>query len=180
MFEGETGEAKLPMGIALYRRAGDGAVFAIVSRKTGPRSGYLWQYRLEDNGSGEVRGVKVREFGVFSGTEEIEAIAVDDELGYVYYADEGDGIHKWHADPDHPRAAVELARFGTEGFQADREGIAIHARAGGTGHIVCTDQLEGSSRYLLYRREGTPEDPHDHSEVVKVFQGGATPPTESK
>lgn len=46
---------------------------------------------------------------------EIEAVAVDDALGYVYYADEGDGIHKWHADPDHPEANRELAVFGRTG-----------------------------------------------------------------
>ena len=44
----------------------------------------------------------MRRFGTFSGLGEIEAVAVDDALGYVYYADEGTGIHKWHADPDAP------------------------------------------------------------------------------
>jgi 3-phytase len=148
-------------------------VFAIVGRKTGPREGYLWQYRLEDDGAGKVKGTKVREFGRFSGAGEIEAIAVDDALGYVYYADEGDGIHKWHADPDHPNAEQELAHFGREGFQADREGIAVYTKPGGTGYIVCTDQLEGNSEYHLYRREGTPANPHDHSELLNLIRGGA-------
>ncbi|MCP5116649.1 MAG: phytase, partial [bacterium] len=120
VFDGEQGERSAPMGVALYRRPSDGAIFAIVGRKNGPRAGYLWQYRLEDDGNGSLRGTKVREFGSFSGLEEIEAIAVDDELGYIYYADEGDGIHKWAADPDHPNAAQELAHFGRDGFQADR------------------------------------------------------------
>ena len=40
-----TGEAaRDPMGIALYKRPKDGAIFAIVSRKSGPQEGYLWQY----------------------------------------------------------------------------------------------------------------------------------------
>jgi len=174
VLEGRQGEAAEPMGISLYKRARDGAVFAIVAPKTGPAQGYLWQYRLLDDGSGKVKAEKVREFGTFSGGEgEIEAVAVDDALGYVYYADESDGIHKYHADPDHPQAAVELARFGTEGFQADREGIAIYARADGTGYILCTDQLDGSSQYRIFRREGAPGNPHDHSEVVKVVRGGA-------
>ena len=69
----------------------------------------------------------VRYFGAFSGTGEIEAVAVDDALGYVYYADEGNGIRKYHADPDHRDAASELAHFGRTGFRADREGIAIYA-----------------------------------------------------
>ena len=94
--------------------------------------------------------------GGFSGNGEIEAIAVDDELGYVYYADEGNGIHKWHADPDHPDAARELSHFGKDGFRADREGIAIYALSGGKGYIVCTDQLSGSSEYRVYRGKENP------------------------
>ena len=173
VFEGEVGERTAPMGIALYRRPGDGAILAIVGRKEGPLEGYLWQYLLEDDGKGKVKATKVREFGTFSGLEEIEAIAVDDELGYVYYADEGNGIHKWHADPDHPDAGQELAHFGKEGFTADREGIAIYTLSDGTGYILCTDQLEGNSEYQIYRREGEPGNPHDHSEVVRVVRGGA-------
>ncbi|MEK7409573.1 MAG: phytase [Acidobacteriota bacterium] len=173
VFEGCQGEEAAPMGIALYRRPRDGAIFAVVGRKTGPRDGYLWQYRLLDDGSGKVRAVKVRQFGRFSGLAEIEAVAVDDQLGYVYYADEGDGIHKYHADPDHPEAARELAHFGREGFQADREGIAIYTLPDGTGYIVCTDQLPGNTKYHVYRREGAPGRPHDHSELLKAFYGGA-------
>jgi 3-phytase len=173
VFQGQQGEQAAPMGIALYRRPRDGAVFAIVGRKTGPRDAYLWQYRLTDDGAGKVKATKVREFGRFSGSGEIEAVAVDDALGYVYYADEGDGIHKWHADPDHPDQGRELAHFGRDGFKADREGIAIYAKRNGTGYLVCTDQLEGNSEYRVYRREGKPGSPHDHSEVVAVIRGGA-------
>ncbi|MGH9673590.1 MAG: phytase [Bryobacteraceae bacterium] len=173
VFEGQKGEQAAPMGIALYRRPRDGTIFAVVGRKEGPRQGYIWQYRLEDDGSGKVKAVKVRELGVFSGSGEIEAIAVDDALGYVYYADEGDGIHKWQADPDHPAAGRELAHFGRTGFQGDREGIAIYARPDGTGYVICTDQVEKDSRYFLFRREGAPGNPHDHNEVLKIVRGGA-------
>lgn len=153
VFEGETGDAALPMGIGLYRRPADGVVFAIVSRKSGPADGYLWQYRLEDNGDGGVRGVKVRAFGSFSGTGEIEAIAVDDSLGHVYYADELAGIRKYYGDPHRSDAGRELARFGAGEFSGDREGIAIYADGGGSGYIVCSDQLRGNSRYLLFDRQ---------------------------
>jgi len=173
VFVGQSGEQAAPMGIALYRRPKDGGIFAIVGRKDGPKIGYLWQYRLQDDGSGQVKAQKIREFGQFSGTGEIEAIAVDDELGYVYYADEGNGIHKWHADPDHPEAAHELAHFGKEGFRGDREGIGLYILQGGKGYIVCTDQLNGNSEYHVYRREGEPGKPHDHSAMIKVFRGGA-------
>jgi 3-phytase len=173
VFKDRAGEEAAPMGIGLYRRPRDGAVFAILSPKAGPRVGYLQQYRLGDDGTGRVQATWVRTFGQFSGVGEIEAIAVDDELGYVYYADEGDGIHKYHADPDRPDAVRELAHFGRTSFTADREGIAIYARDGTTGYIVCTDQLDRSSQFHVYRREGAPGNPHDHTELLKVFSGSS-------
>jgi 3-phytase len=173
VFVGRGGEQAAPMGISLYRRPRDGVVFAIVAPKSGPREGYLGQYKLEDDGKGRVKATFVRYFGKFSGVGEIEAVAVDDALGYVYYADEGDGIHKYHVDPEHVDAARELAHFGRTGFRAHREGIAIYERSDGAGYIVCTDQLSRNSEYHIYRREGEPGQPHDHSRLLKVVRGGA-------
>jgi 3-phytase len=173
VFADRSGEEAAPMGVSLYRRPRDGAIFAVVAPKTGPRAGYLGQYRLEADGQGRVKAVFVRYFGTFSGVSEIEAVAVDDALGHVYYADEGDGIHKYQADPDHSAAAEELAHFGKTGFRADREGIAIYARENGTGYVVCTDQTVGSSEYHIYRREGEPGRPHDHTQELKIVRGGA-------
>lgn len=173
VFSDRSGEQAAPMGISMYRRPRDGAIFAIVAPKNGPMRGYLGEYRLEDDGSGHVKATFVRYFGSFSGTGEIEAVAVDDEPGYVYYADEGDGIHKYHADPDHPDAATELAHFGKEGFKGDREGIAIYQGKGGKGFIVCTDQLPGNSEYHFYRREGEPGQPHNHDTLLRIVRGSA-------
>jgi 3-phytase len=178
ILEGQAGEAGAPMGIGLYRRGRDGAIFAIVAPKEGPREGYLWQYRLFDAGGGRVGAKFVRRFGTFSATtvreeNEIEAVAVDDALGYVYYADEADGIHKWHADPDHADAGRELAHFARTGYRGDREGIAIYAFPDGTGYIVGTDQLDEDSEYHVYPREGAPGKPHDHSREIAVLRGGA-------
>jgi 3-phytase len=177
---GQAGEAAEPMGIALYKRPRDGAVFAIVSPKTGAATEYLWQYRLEDDGNGNVRGTLVRRFGAFSGTgpdpeeqNEIEAVVVDDALGYVYYADEQFAIRKWHADPDHPDAARELAVFGQDGFMGQREGLAIYDRPDGTGFLVATDQRPQATTFRLFRREGSRASAHDHTEVVKVIRTSA-------
>lgn len=178
VLEGQAGESGAPMGLALYRRSRDSAIFAIVSPKEGPRQGYLWQYQLIDAGGGRPAARFVRRFGNFSATtvreeNEIEAVAVDDALGYIYYSDEADGIHKWHADPDHPDAGRELAHFARSGFRGDREGIAIYGFPDGTGYIVGTDQLDEDSEYHLYAREGAPGNPHDHSREIAVLRGGA-------
>ncbi len=177
VFEGEVGDAALPMGIALYKRPSDGAIFAIVSRKTGPSGAYLWQYRLADDGAGHVVGIKVREFGAFSDATsldedgvpelgEIESVAVDDELGYVYYSDELTGVRKYHADPDARNADVELALFATDGFVEQREGISIYAVNDGTGYILVSDQQGNTFR--IYTREGAPGNPHEHRFVKSV------------
>ncbi len=167
VFSGET--LRAPMGISLYKRPSDGAIFAIVGRKEGPTEGsYLWQYLLQDDGSGNVTGTKVREFGVWSGKKEIEAIAVDDELGYVYYSDEGVGVRKYPADPDAPNANVELALFAQDGFQEDHEGISIYKVKDGTGYILVSDQA--ANEFHIFKREGEADDPHNHKliKVVKV------------
>jgi 3-phytase len=173
ILDGVPGDEGAPMGIGLYRRPKDGAIFAIVSPKAGPKENYLWQYRLSDDGTGRVTAAFVRRFGSFSGVGEIEAIAVDDELGFVYYADEAFGIHKWLADPDTPGAKGELALFGTTGYERDREGIGIYSLPDGKGYIVSVDQLPGESVFHVYRREGEPGRPHDHSRVLLSFKGGA-------
>jgi 3-phytase len=162
-----------PMGIGLYKRPKDGAIFAIIAPKAGDKENYLWQYRLEDDGTGRVKASVVRRFGAFSGVGEIEAIVVDDELGYVYYADEGTGIHKYLADPDAPDASKELALFATTAYQQDREGLGIYTLPGGRGYIVSVDQRPGESVFHVYRREGEPGRPHDHSKVLTSFTGGA-------
>jgi len=170
VFTGEEGRQAMPMGISLYKRPSDGTIYAIVGRKSGPSEGYLWQYKLEDDGNGNVIGTKVREFGAYSGLNEIEAIAVDDPLGYVYYSDEGSGVRKYHADPDAEGAAEELAIFanvfGPDGFTRDNEGISIYQVNDGTGYILVSDQH--ANKFRIYKREGEADDPHKHLFVRSV------------
>ncbi len=166
VFEGQV--ARDVMGIALYTRSADGAVFAIVSRSEegAPRENYLHQYRLVDDGTGTLRGVFTRAFGQWSGRKEIEAIAVDDELGYVYYSDERYGVRKYHADPLAEDAEDQLAEFGISGFARDHEGISIYASGKGTGYILVSNQQADTFR--IFPREGTAADPHNHPFLKSV------------
>ncbi len=158
VFGGDKNRA--PMGVALYRRPRDGALFAIVGGKSGPATGYLGQYRLGDDGTGHVAMALVRQFGAYSGKKEIEAIAVDAELGYVYYSDETVGVHKYAVDPDAPDANRELALFATTGYASDHEGISIYKLGDGTGYLLVSDQQ--ANQFRLYPREGAPGRPHEH------------------
>lgn len=176
VFAGETGAQSEPMGIALYKRPADGEVFAVVGRKSGPAKGYLHLYRLHDDGTGKPVVTFVRAFGAYSGKKEIEAICVDDALGYIYYADETVCIRKYPANPDSPYFGQELASFGREKSRvADHEGLAVYTHSDGTGYVVSTDQIpatNGGTRYYIYKREGTPGDRHDHR-AVRIVSGGA-------
>ncbi|GAB3261637.1 phytase [Larkinella harenae] len=162
VFTGETQRA--PMGISLYTRPSDHAIFAVVGRKDGPKDGYLWQYRLEDNGSGQVKATVVRKFGMYSKKKEIESIAVDNELGYVYYSDEQVGVRKYYADPD--SSGRELALFAQDGFKEDNEGISIYKTGAKTGYILVSDQ--GANQFHFFPREGTADDPHHHPRLKTV------------
>lgn len=167
VFEGETGvEFRDLMGVALYKRPSDGAIFAIMGRKTGPTDGsYLWQYLLEGTAEGTVKATLVRKFGNYSGIKEIEAIAVDHELGYVYCSDETVGVRKYYADPD--KGNDELALFGTTGFTNDHEGISIFNSGEGKGFILVSDQQ--ANQFQIFAREGSAENPHEHN-VLKVIK----------
>ncbi|MHC2992278.1 3-phytase [Pontibacter sp. HJ8] len=171
VFEGEKGDDfQDPMGIAMYRNPESGKVYAIVGRKDGPKDGtYLWQYLLEDDGEGSIKATVVRKFGDYSGKKEIEAIAVDDKLGYVYYSDEEIGVRKYYADPD--KGNEELALFASDDFAQDQEGISIYETTDSTGYILVSDQQ--NDRFQIFTREGADQDPHQH-ELVKIVNVDAT------
>lgn len=115
-------EMKRPMGVSIYKNSNSGKISVFVSRKAGPTEGYIYQYEIISDSLG-VHANLIRKLGTFSGQKEIEAIAVDDALGYVYYSDEGVGIRKYHANPK--KGNTEIAFFGGEYFKDDVEGIAI-------------------------------------------------------
>lgn len=170
VFVGETGaEYRDLMGIAIYTNK-DGKMYAVVGRKNGPKNGgYLWQYLLEDDGTGNVKATLVRKFGQYSGKKEIESIAVDNELGYIYYSDEQTGVRQYYADPT--KGNQQLAIFGTTGFQADHEGISIYKLTDSTGYILVSDQ--GANRFQIFSREGTAKNPFEHK-LLKVANVTAT------
>jgi 3-phytase len=182
VFEGEN--LRDPMGVSLYTRPSDGKIFAIVGRKSGPVENYLWQYELSGNGK-FADGKVVRKFGTYSGKKEIEAIAVDNELGAVYYCDEQVGIRKYKADPA-LNDNKELSFFGQKDFKADHEGIAIYKKTDSTGYILVSNQQANS--FMVYPREGVNGNPNsykllsevptstiecDGAEVTNVNLGGA-------
>ncbi|MFO7825217.1 MAG: phytase [Cyclobacterium sp.] len=165
VYSGETGEEYRDlMGIAVYQSPKSGKTYIIAGRKNGPTDGtYLWQYEVQ-GAEGEVSLELVRKFGNFSGKKEIEAIAVDQELGYIYYSDEGAGVRKYHAEPE--MGNEELALFATEGFTDDHEGISIYKSSATEGYLLVSDQ--GANLFHTFPREGSDKGPHHHPLLVKI------------
>jgi len=164
-FEGETGEEfRDLMGISCYKNK-KGQIYVIVGRKNGPTDGsYLWQYLLEEK-NGKLTFTFVRKFGKYSGKNEIESIAVDDQLGYVYYSDETVGVRKYYADPS--KGNEELALFATTGFKEDHEGISIYNLNNKEGYILISDQQRNT--FHIFSREGTKGQPHNH-QLLKTIR----------
>ncbi|TWO32109.1 phytase [Seonamhaeicola sediminis] len=133
-------EYKLPMGIAIYKSPRTKKVYAIVGRKSGPKNGYLYQYEFVSDSLG-VHANLVRKFGEFSEKKEIEAIAVDDKNGIVYYSDEGHGIRKYYAEPS--KGDKQIYCFGGEFFKEDIEGIAI-AHYQNNSFLIVSNQQAGT------------------------------------
>lgn len=168
VYQGELGpDFRDLMGVALFQDKESGKNFVIVGRKNGPTDGtYLWQYEILGQDGGISLNL-VRKFGAYSGKKEIEAIAVDAELGYVYYSDEGVGVRKYFADP--AKGNEELAFFATEGFSDDHEGISIYKVDDGTGYILVSDQ--GAGLFHVFPREGAVSNPHEHNLITKIAIG---------
>lgn len=162
VFEGEA--LRDPMGIALYTRPGDHKIFAVVGRKSGSSGSYLWQYELAGSGK-NVTATVIRKFGDYSGKKEIEAIAVDNELGTVLYSDEQFGIRKYNADPA-LNDNKEWALFGQTGFKADHEGIAIYKTGPTTGYILVSNQQ--ANTFMVYPREGANGNPNNYPLLAEI------------
>lgn len=164
IFAGETGEDfRDGMGIALYTNSNN-EIHAIIGRKNGPTENYLWQYKLSDDGTGNVKAEVVRKFGKYSGKKEIEAIAVDNELGFVYYSDEQVGVRKYYADP--AQGNEELAFFAQKDAKSDHEGIAIYKKDATTGYLLVSNQQKNT--FLVYEREGHNGNPNEHKLIAEI------------
>lgn len=143
-----TGFDQRTYGFALYHRPKDGKLFAFVSQKA---TSDIHQFELRDNGNGKITGVLVRQFGAGDQESYVEGMCVDDELGWLYCADEQAAVLKYKADPEGGDKLVH--RFALDdGITEDREGLALITEPNGKGYLLLSNQGEGNLK--VYRREG--------------------------
>ena len=169
-----TPELKQPYGFCLYRRPGDGALFAIESSASSSRGQKnLFQYRLHGDGAGRMQATFVRVIGTNTIKSVAEGLVADDELGHLYASDESKAVRKYRVDPDAgDDALVTSFALPGEGIRGDREGLAIYKCADGTGYLLLSSQ--GSGTVKVYRREGEPGEPHRHPLLATIKTTGST------
>ena len=170
----KTPELDEPYGLCLYRRPADGAIFVIESSKDGESAKSLHQYRLIPDGFGKVKGIYVRSFGKDTIIDQVEGLVADDELGFIYAADEKAAIRKYYADPDKGDNNEIVAFALDDGIQGDREGLAIYRCDSATGYLLLSNQVGGEfSSVKVYRREGDEGKPHQHRLLATVNTRGS-------
>ncbi len=133
-------------GYAMYHSRATDRFYGIVASGDG-----VEQWELVDQG-GSVGGVLVR---AITAGNLIEGVVADDELGYLYLAEEDHGIYKYLAEPDQPStrlATVDVVGSSTQ-LVADIEGLSIYYREDGLGYLIASSQ--GNDRFVVYRREGS-------------------------
>jgi 3-phytase len=132
-------------GSCLYRSVATGRVYVIVVAK----DGRVEQWELIDNGLSRVDAVRARSFNLGN---QSEGCVADDELGYLYIAEERVGVWKFAAEPDASadRVLVDSTAAGGHLGQ-DVEGLAIYNGGDGGGYLIVSSQ--GRNEFVVYRRE---------------------------
>jgi 3-phytase len=151
-------------GFCLYHSPYSGKFYAIASSN----STQMKQWELTDNGDETIGSVFKRTWDNGSG-DITEGLVADDELGFLFAANEGEGIYKYDAEPDDPNPSGDLiAPTGSNGLTADVEGITIYYTASGNGYLIASSQ--GSNNFKVYERQ----EPHNFVKTFSVSGVGST------
>ncbi len=142
-------------GITLYRSAQSQLLYAFVTRRATSEIG---QFEIVDKGNGLVGTKLVRTITLpipaIEFDPQAEGMVADQELGFVYIAQEDVGIWKFSAEPDagnEGKLIYPVAPAG-ETLRADAEGLTLYYAAHGRGYLLASSQ--GDNRFSVYTREG--------------------------
>ncbi|MBW4570438.1 MAG: phytase [Tolypothrix carrinoi HA7290-LM1] len=144
-------------GLALYRSPVTDDYYVFANRRA---TGDVAQFKLIDQGNGKIGAERVREFTLASPTTpgrspQTEGTVVDQELGFLYIAQEDVGIWKFQAEPNGGTTGTLIDRVRFEGgknLTDDAEGLTIYYGKDGTGYLLASSQ--GDSTFAAYTREG--------------------------
>ena len=136
------------LGVCLYRSPETGSFYVFV---TSDGAGPVRQWQLSDGGTGGVNATQVRDISMDSTAE---GCVADDDLAYLYVAEEDVGIWKYEAEPNRGASRVPVDQVGST-LEADVEGLTIYYGPNGAGYLIASSQ--GSGEYATYNRTGNNE-----------------------
>jgi 3-phytase len=136
-------DIKQPMGISLFHRKSDGAIFAYIVKKMGREDEKVISYRITEK-DGRITGTREISFGKELLTNQ-ETVVVDPDREQIYVADENR-----HEVKVYDLTGKLVTAFGKGFFSAQVEGIALLG-CGKGGFIVVTDQM-GETEFEVFDR----------------------------
>lgn len=150
-------ETTTAYGIAVYKDPADGQVYAFVNRR---ETGELAQFRLLDNGQGQVTFERVRELllptpaGAETADAQTEGMVVDVDSMTLYVGQENYGVWKFEAAPAGSVEPVLVDTVKPEGkvLEPDVEGLTIYYGSEGSGYLLVSSQ--GNNTFAVYERGG--------------------------
>lgn len=150
-------------GFCLYQSPVTQKFYAFSSSQ----SSDIRQYEInDDDNDGVIEGSLVRQLD--NGSAETEGMVADDETGMLYAANENAGIYKYDAEPGGSTTGEMIAPTGSNGLQADVEGVAIYYTSNGEGYLIASSQ--GNDDFIVFERQA----PHNYVKTVQVSGVGST------
>jgi 3-phytase len=136
-------------GFIFHKDVCNDKYYAFITLKNS--SGFVYQYELTDNGSGQINATLVRQ--ILNLPTRTEGMCADKVLGHLYVAEESTGVWKYNADPATGNARTLMDTVGINGnLTLLVEGICIYYATDTTGYIIVSSQ--GASTYQVYDRAG--------------------------
>jgi 3-phytase len=132
-----------PRTVALYRSAATGKLYAFMANDTGT----MHQLELRSTLDGGVEGLPVRDFLV--GGAVASAVA-DDQQGFLFVAQQGEGILRFAAEPDAGTASVSVASA-TAPLTAPLGGLALYSLPNTEGYLLASST--GGDQIVVFRRQ---------------------------
>ncbi len=138
-----------PVGLCAYHSRKTGQCYFFVTL----REGKVEQHELLVTPEGRFTSRLVRAFTLGG---EVKSCIADDEMGFVYVAEDDVGIWRFPAEPQEKPEGKCVIRVGENGLIPNAKGPAIYGAAGGRGYIIVVSQgpKGGHTCVKVYQRDG--------------------------
>lgn len=154
IFPGSANDGDTAYGLCLYRSPRDGKAYAFVSRDSN-LSGSIAQLEFFDAGGGQVGWRRVRTI-TLPDPRKVEGMVADQELGWVYLAQEKVGLWKFPAEPSRasdPGVMIQGVKTNGTTLVSDIEGLCIYYGTNGAGYLLVSCQ--GENFFSAFARGST-------------------------